>query len=261
MPASICIGPVALRQAQAGAKNKWAIPCPPSDSGNGLWRRRNAEASGQRVPHRFEEFAERRNSTWRWPTRCTACIEYQRSDQRTASRRRSSLPATARSTPSSRDPTRNFAIATRPCSTSTGGESQGIRATVLSFHRRSSEPDRGARRLPWSDLKERLWLPKRSRQRASRHRHAHGEQGRVPMTRGGRLRWPLMEVRVGRDAAAHGQAVVGSGRLCSSACMSIIWRETYFQRALAAGAPETAVRVGLANTYLALGRRLGQTRN
>src|SRR5262249_18369933 len=62
----------------------------------------------------------------------------------------------------------------------------------------------------------------------------------------------LMEVASGRTVAPTGGQLLQAGDLFL-AMHEYELAETYFQRALAAGASETGVRLGLANTYLALG--------
>jgi len=62
----------------------------------------------------------------------------------------------------------------------------------------------------------------------------------------------LMESASGRTAPPTGNELLQAADLFLG-LHDYQLAETYFQRALAAGAPETAVRVGLANTYLALG--------
>jgi tetratricopeptide (TPR) repeat protein len=62
----------------------------------------------------------------------------------------------------------------------------------------------------------------------------------------------LMEAASGRTAAPTGSQLMQAGDLFL-AMHDYQLAETYFQRALAAGASETSVRLGLANTYLALG--------
>ena len=62
----------------------------------------------------------------------------------------------------------------------------------------------------------------------------------------------LMESASGRAAPPTGNQLVQAADLFLG-MHEYQLAETYFQRALAAGASETAVRVGLANTYLALG--------
>jgi tetratricopeptide (TPR) repeat protein len=62
----------------------------------------------------------------------------------------------------------------------------------------------------------------------------------------------LMESASGRTAPPTGSQLLQAGDLFLS-MHEYELAETYFQRALAAGASETSVRLGLANTYLALG--------
>jgi tetratricopeptide (TPR) repeat protein len=62
----------------------------------------------------------------------------------------------------------------------------------------------------------------------------------------------LMEAASGRTSAPTGNQLLQAGDLFL-AMHEYQLAETYFQRALAAGASETSVRIGLANTYLALG--------
>jgi tetratricopeptide (TPR) repeat protein len=62
----------------------------------------------------------------------------------------------------------------------------------------------------------------------------------------------LMEAASGRTEPPTGNQLVQAGDLFLG-MHDYELAERYFQRALAAGAPETEVRIGLANTYLALG--------
>jgi hypothetical protein len=62
----------------------------------------------------------------------------------------------------------------------------------------------------------------------------------------------LMEAASGRTSPPKGNQLLQAGDLFL-AMHEYDLAESYFQRALAAGASETSVRVGLANTYLALG--------
>ena len=62
----------------------------------------------------------------------------------------------------------------------------------------------------------------------------------------------LMEVRGGQAPPATGQQWMQAADVFL-AMHEFELAQTYFERALAAGAPETSVRIGLANSYLALG--------
>ncbi len=62
----------------------------------------------------------------------------------------------------------------------------------------------------------------------------------------------LMESASGRTAPPTGSQLLQAGNLFLS-MHEYELAQTYFQRALASGAAETSVRIGLANTYLALG--------
>jgi tetratricopeptide (TPR) repeat protein len=62
----------------------------------------------------------------------------------------------------------------------------------------------------------------------------------------------LMESASGRTAPPSGNELVQAGDLFLG-IHEFPLAQTYFQRALAAGAPETDVRIGLANSYLAMG--------
>src|SRR5882672_5970733 len=165
--------------------------------------------------------------TWHWPTRFTTCTN-SASRSMNCKSPTNSLPIMVPSTHSWRWPMPSLAIASRACSVL--GEQD---AAMERFERALTAPDsdRTSVRLAVA----RLMMKKSETDDARRQ-----------------IALALMESAKGRTPPPNGNQLLQAADLFL-AMHEYQLAETYFQRALAAGGSETSVRLGLANTYLALG--------